>query len=115
MEGTTIREPEQIRRDCSEKLLRVIRGPKLRAVLGYFLGEVWAIPIIADLRLTSDGRLAAIIGGKDGSGVSFSGRDELIRSIHSIAQAARLDGDELGYLLAQVAKIKKAGQPESSP
>jgi hypothetical protein len=41
-------------------------------------------------------------GGDDGPC-----RDDLIRTIHSIARKAGLDGDELGYLLAQVAKIKR--------
>ena len=37
MEETTIRDPEQIRQGCRRKLLKVIRGDKARAVLGYFL------------------------------------------------------------------------------
>jgi hypothetical protein len=33
--------------------------------------------------------------------------EDLIRNVHGIAKTAGLDGDELGYLLAAIAKIKK--------
>ncbi len=107
MEETTIREPEQICQDCVKKLLKVVRGPKLRAVLGYFVREVWAIPWIADLRLTLEGRIVARIEGEKDFRVDLGGRKGLIRAIHGNARMAALDGDELGYLLAQVAKIKR--------
>jgi hypothetical protein len=107
MEETTIREPERIRQDSARKLLRVIRGPKLRTVLGYFLGEVFAIPSVVDLRLTADGRIVALIEGKPDFRADLSNRSKLIRWVHSIARTAGLDGDELGYFLAQVAKIKR--------
>jgi hypothetical protein len=32
---------------------------------------------------------------------------DLIRNVHGIAKTARLDGDELGYILAAIAKIKR--------
>jgi hypothetical protein len=104
MEEITIREPEQIRQDCARKLLVVVRGPRLRAVLGYFLNETWAVPSIANLRLTADDCVVALINGEH---IVGGCRGELIRAIHSIARMAGLDGDELGYLLAQVAKIKR--------
>jgi hypothetical protein len=107
MEETTIREPEPIRQDCARKLLTVVRGPKLRAVLGYFLGEVWAMPKIADLRLTVGCRVVARLEGKPDFGTDLLCRQALIRCVHSAARMAGLDGDELGYLLAQVAKIKR--------
>lgn len=38
----------------------------------------------------------------------FLGAEEdLIRNVHGIAKTAGLDGDELGYLLAAIAKIKR--------
>jgi hypothetical protein len=107
MEETTIREPEPIRQDCARKLLMVVRGPKLRAVLGYFVGEVWAMPKIADLRLTIEGHVVARLVGKPDFGTDLLSRQGLIRCVHSAARMAGLDGDELGYLLAQVAKIKR--------
>ena len=33
--------------------------------------------------------------------------DDLLRNIHSLAPVAELDGDELGYLIARVAEIKR--------
>jgi hypothetical protein len=33
--------------------------------------------------------------------------EDLIRNDYGIAEAAKLDGDELGYLLAATAKIKR--------
>jgi hypothetical protein len=105
MEETTIREPDEIRQACAKKLLRVVRGPKLRAILGYFLGETWAIPTIAQLRLTFDGCVVALVNGEH---IVGGCRDDLIHGIHRVARKANLDGDELGYLLAQVARIKKS-------
>jgi hypothetical protein len=107
MEETTIREPEPIRQDCARKLLLIVRGPKARAVLGYFLGEVWAMPKIADLRLTIEGRVVARIEGETGYRIGMGERKGLISFIHCHARMAGLDGDELGYLLAQVARIKR--------
>lgn len=107
MEETTIREPEQICQDCARKVLAVLRGPKLRAVLGYFVQEVWAIPEIADLRRTDAGRLVARLNGEPDFRVDLGDRRGLIRAIHSVARRAGLDGDEVGWLLAHVAKIKR--------
>jgi len=106
MEEITIREPEQICQDCARKVLVVIRGAKLRAVLGLFVREVWAVPEIADLRLTTEGRIVARLAGEQEFAVDLGQRRGLIRAIHSLSPKAALDGDELGYLLAQVAKIK---------
>jgi hypothetical protein len=104
MEETTIREPEQIRQQCAKKLLRVVRGPELRAILGYFLNEEWTVPTIANLRLAFDGCVVALVGGDR---VHVTCRHALIHTVHSISRKAALDGDELGYFLAQVAKIKR--------
>ena len=109
MEEITIREPEPIRQDCARKLLMIVRGPKVRAVLGYFLGEVWAMPKIADLRLTIEGRIAARLEGETDFRINLGERKGLISFTHCHARMAGLDGDELGYLLAQVAKIKAEG------
>ncbi len=107
MKETTIREPEQICQDCAKKVLAVIRGPKVRAVLGYFLGEVWSIPWIADLRLTSAGRIVARLHGEKEFAIDLGERTGLLRAIRSNARMAGLDGDEVGFLLAQIAKIKR--------
>lgn len=107
MEELTIREPEQISQGCAGKVFAAIRSPRVRAVVGYFLGEVWAMPEIADLRLTSDGRIVARLEGETEFSADLGARESLIRAIHTLATRAGLDGDELGCLLAQVAKIKR--------
>jgi hypothetical protein len=33
--------------------------------------------------------------------------DDLIKNIHGVASVAELDGDEVGYLVAKVAEIKR--------
>jgi hypothetical protein len=32
---------------------------------------------------------------------------ELLKNIHGVAEVAKLDGDEIGYLVARVAEIKR--------
>jgi hypothetical protein len=103
----SVEEPDQICRDYARKFLAVIRGPKLRTVLGYFLGGVWAMFEIAGLRLTSAGGLAARLEGEIDFRIDLMTRKGLISAIHSIARMAGPDGDELGFRLAQVATIKR--------
>jgi len=33
--------------------------------------------------------------------------EDLVRNIHGVAPVAELDGDEIGYLVAKVAEIKR--------
>ncbi len=51
---------------------------KSRAILGCLLGEDWTSPRVVEMVVTSDGHLVG-----------------------------RLDGDEVGYLVAKVAEIKR--------
>jgi hypothetical protein len=51
--------------------------------------------------------VVARIEGEGDFRVDLGGRTGLIRAIHSNARLAGLDGDEVGYLLAQVAKIER--------
>jgi len=107
MEEITIREPEQICQGCARKVLPVIRSPMVQALLGYFLREEGARPEIAELRLTWEGRIVARLEGAGEFGVDWGARESLIRAIHTVAARAALDGDERGFLLAQVAKIRR--------
>jgi hypothetical protein len=44
----------------------------------------------------------------DSSFKAFLGASEdLIKNIHGVTQVAELDGDEVGYLVVKVAKIKR--------
>ena len=103
---SAIREPEEIRLGCSRKLRRIESGPYFKAILACLLGEEWGDPHILELRLTADGGLLARLEGEL-CFKQFTGKEsDLIRSVHRTGKAAHLDGDELGYLLAALAKIK---------
>lgn len=103
-----VRMPEFLRRGCARKLRLVKTTNIFRAILGTLLQEDWTTPNIVELRFSSDRRLL----GRSAGAVRFKAfhclEIGLIRNIHGIAEAAELDGDELGYLLAQVARIKVA-------
>ena len=100
------RIPEHIRRGCSRKLQHVETSNVFRAILASLLEEDWTTPNIVELRFSRGDRLL----GRSAGAVSFKAfhcvQAGLIRNIHGIAAVADLDGDELGYLLGQVAKIK---------
>ena len=59
------------------------------------------------MQITPDGHL---LGRSDGDS-SFKGflgsSEDLIRNIHGVAPVAELDGDEVGFLVAKVAEIKR--------
>jgi hypothetical protein len=80
----------------------------LLAILASLLEEDWTTPHIQELRITRDHRVL----GRTVGAISFKAfrwvEAGLIRKIHAIAAVAKLDGDELGYLLGRVAKIKAA-------
>jgi hypothetical protein len=103
-----IREPEQIRLDVGRKLRGVqVRG-QCTAILACLVGEKsWATPELAEVVATPDGML---LGGCEGE-PDFQGFlgsvDDLLRNIHGLAPVAELDGDELGYLVARGAEIKR--------
>ncbi len=107
MPEDSVREPEQIRQDCARKLRGVETSAHFDAILGCLLGEDWTTPRILELRLTPDHHLLARVEGEVTFKHHLGAEDDLIRNIHGIAKVAELDGDELGYLLAAVAKIKR--------
>jgi hypothetical protein len=103
-----VRMPEFLRRSCARKLQSVETSNIFRAILASLLEEDWTTPNIVELRFSSGRRLL----GRSAGAVRFKAFHclelGLIRSIHGISASAGLDGDELGYLLAQVARIKVA-------
>ncbi|HUE75000.1 MAG TPA: hypothetical protein VMP01_29300 [Pirellulaceae bacterium] len=102
-----LREPDQIRRDCARKLRSVETSGMFTAILGCLLHEDWSEPKIEELRLTPDRCLLARVAG-DASFKTFLGAEaDLIRNIHGIAAAAGLDGDEVGFLVGEVARLKR--------
>ena len=101
-----LREPEQIRQDCVRKLGPIETSGMFTAILGCLLGEDWATPKIEQLIVTEKCLLARTEG--EVTHKLFLGAEaDLIRNVHGIAKTAGLDGDELGYILAAIAKIKR--------
>ena len=98
---------KEIRRNCAEKLRSIEINVVFMAIIASLLEEDWTTPHIMELRFTPDRRLWGRPAGK----VKFKGfrcfETDLIRNIHSVAAVAELDGDEVGYLLGQVAKLKE--------
>jgi hypothetical protein len=102
------RIPEFLRRGCARKLKSVEMSNISRAILGSLLDEDWTTPNIVELRFSRERRLM----GRSAGALRFKAfhclENGLIRNIRGMATEAELDGDELGYLLGQVAKIKVA-------
>jgi hypothetical protein len=101
-----VRIPEYLRRGCARKLQSVETSNVFRAILASLLEEDWTTPNIMELRFSRDRRLLGRSAGAVGFRPFRCMETVLIRNIHGIAAAAELDGDELDYLLGQVAKIK---------
>jgi hypothetical protein len=101
-----IREPEQIRQDCAAKIRPIETSGMFTAILGCLLRENWAEPRIEEMIVT-DKCLLARTNGQATHKLMLGAEEDLIRNIHGIAKAAGLDGDELGYLLGTVAKLKR--------
>ena len=76
------------------------------AILGCLLGEDWAEPRIEQL-LVTDKCLLARTEGEATHKLFLGAEEDLIRNVHGIAKTAGLDGDEMGYILAAIAKIKR--------
>jgi hypothetical protein len=107
MTERAVREPEQIRQDCAAKLRPIETSGMFTAILGCLLSEDWATPRIEELHLSPDRYLLARPEGEVTHRVILGTEDDLIRNVHGIAQTAGLDGDELGYLLSAIARIKR--------
>jgi hypothetical protein len=97
---------EYVRRECARKLQSVVTSNMFRAILGSLLNEDWTTPNIRELRITRDHRLLGRSLGEIDFKAFRCGEAGLIEDIHEIAAVARLDGDEVGYLLGEVEKIK---------
>ena len=103
----TVREPDQIRRDCARKLRVVEVSDHFRAILGCLLGEEWTTPRLAEMVITPDGHLLGRCEGEASFKVFLGASQDLLRNVHGVAPVAELDGDEIGYLVGKVAEIKR--------
>ena len=106
MADESVREPEQIRRDCARKLRQVETGGMFIAILGSLPGEDWSSPRIEEMQITPDRCLLARVEGEATFKTFLGAEADLIRKVHGIAEVAGLDGDEVGYLLGRIAEIK---------
>lgn len=102
-----IREPEDLRRACSEKLAGVEVSDHFRAILGGLLGEDWTTPRLVEMAVTPDGHLLGRCDGDETFRAFLGASADLIRNIHGVATVAELDGDEIGYLVGKVAEIRR--------
>jgi hypothetical protein len=107
MTDPTIREPEDIRRDCAGKLRAVQVSDHFQAILGCLLGEDWTTPRLIEMVITPDGHLLGRCDSDAAFKAFLGATEDLIRNIHGIAPVAELDGDEIGFLVAKVAEIKR--------
>lgn len=104
---TPIRDPDQIRQSCARKLRAVQISDHFRAILGCLLGEDWTTPRLVEMQITPDGHLLGECEGQVGFSAFLGASEDLIRNMHGVAPVAELDGDEVGYLVAKVAEIKR--------
>ena len=102
-----IREPDQIRQECACKLRAVQVSDHFQAILGCLLGEDWTTPRLIEMVITPDGHLLGRCEGETSFRAFLGSSEDLIRNIHGVAPVAELDGDEIGFLVARVAEIKR--------
>jgi hypothetical protein len=57
--------------------------------------------------VTSDGHLFGRCDGEAEFKAFLGEVDDLIRNVHGVAAVAELDGDEVGFLVAKVAEVKR--------
>jgi hypothetical protein len=107
MSDPTIREPDQIRRDCARKLRAVQVSDHFQAILGCLLDEDWTTPRLVEMVITPDGHLLGRCQGEASFKAFLGASEDLIKNIHGVAKVAGLDGDEVGYLVGKVAEIKR--------
>ena len=105
--NSPIREPDQIRQDAARKLRNAQVSNNFQAILGCLLGEEWTTPKLIEMVITPDGHLLGRCDGDSSFKAFLGASDDLIRNIHGLAPLAELDGDEVGYLVAKVAEIKR--------
>ncbi len=77
------------------------------AILGCLLGEEWTKPRLIEMVITPDGHILGRCEDQISFSVFLGASEDLLRNIHGIVPVAELDGDEVGYLVAKVAEIKR--------
>ena len=108
-DDTNIREPDQIRKDAARKLRAVQVSDHFQAILGCLSGEDWTTPRLVEMVITPDGHVLGRCDGEPSFKAFLGASADLLKNIHGVAPVAELDGDEIGYLVAKVAEIKRQG------
>jgi hypothetical protein len=103
----TIRTPDQIRRDAARKLREAQISDDFLAILGCLLEEGWTTPRLLEICISPDGLMLGRPEDLDYPGKFLGTTRALFKDIQGLAQVAALDGDEVGYLVAKVAEIKR--------
>ena len=106
-DDAAIREPDQIRQDCARKLRGVGVSDHFQAILGCLLGEDWTTPRLVEMVITPDGAILGRCDGQPGFSTFLGASEDLLRNVHGVGPVAELDGDEIGFLVAKVAGIKR--------
>ena len=106
-DDATIRERDQIRRACARKLRAVRVSDHFQAILGCLLGEDWTTPRLLEMVITPEGALLGRCDGQPGFSTFLGASEDLLRNVHGVGPVADLDGDEVGFLVAKVAEIKR--------
>lgn len=107
MTEPTIREPEQIRQDAARKLRPVQVSEHFQGILGCLLCEEWTTPRLVEMTITPDEHVLGRCEGETSFKAFLGASQDLLKNIHGVAKVAELDGDEVGYLVAKVAEIKR--------
>ena len=102
-----IREPDEIRQSCSSKLRAVQVSEHFQAIIGCLLDEDWTTPRLIEMVITPDGHMLGRCEGEPSFRAFLGASEDLIKNVHGVAPVAGLDGDEIGYLVARVAEIKR--------
>ena len=71
------------------------------------LGEDWTTPRLAEMVITQNGHLLGRPAGEPSFKAFLGASEDLIKNIHGVAPVAELDGNEVGFLVAKVAEIKR--------
>ena len=71
------------------------------------LSEDWTTPRLIEMVITPDGHVLGRCEGEPSFKAFLGSSEDLIKNIHGVAPVAELDGDEVGYLVARVAEIKR--------
>ncbi len=62
---------------------------------------------MVEMVITPDGHMQGRCKGQAAFSAFLGASEDLLKNIHGVAAVAKLNGDEVGYLLGKVAEIKQ--------